>query len=210
MGEQKRKRLAATKLAEQLTATVERISTVIQKLATAASSHLGADCYLHAELGAELLRGSGFEAQLVVGYAAWRVGPGDGDVISHGPHTQGFLPAGAQQGLPYHAWLELHGVVIDLTTYQLQRKARELDAADGGQTSVMWCPDFLVLPRFDIRQHRQVANALRPGVAYYEARPELNTILKPASSLDPAHVFAARLLLANPDAQVFGPNNRQE
>lgn len=206
MGEARRKKLEATILARQVEMSVRRVSMVVRKLATAASAHLGNDCYVHAELGCVLLADLGIEASPVLGFAAWRVGEGDGDVISHAPHTQGFLPPGLQ-GFAYHAWLDCFGFVIDFTTYQLRRKARELDAADGGHTTVSWCPEYLLLSRNEIRTYKEVAAALHPGVAHYEARPELETVLGSQYALDPEDLQAARLLLANPGMIVFGPND---
>jgi hypothetical protein len=110
--------------------------------------------------------------------------------------------------LPYHAWLSHHLVVVDFTTYQLKRKAQQLDASDGGRTTVTWCPEFLLLPQKKIKTFKQVSAAMHPGVAYYEGRPELEAVLRPQFALDPEDVDMARLLLANPDLKVFGPNDR--
>lgn len=205
MGEAKRRKLEARTLRVQLENVVPQVSQALRKLATAASSHLGSDCYVHAELGRALLADLGVTAQRIVGYAAWRVGPGDGDVISHTREVQGYLPAGAQ-GLAYHAWLQASDFLIDFTTYQLQRKARELDAADGGRTQVDWCPDYLLLPKSELRAYRAVAEAPGPGVAYYESQPQLNQMMSAQFTLDPEDLAAARLILANPEATVAGPN----
>lgn len=185
-----------------------RVSAAIRKLAAATSSHFGRDCYLHAELGRVLLADLGFQSARIVGFAAWRVGKGNGDVISHTPYTEGHMPAAGVNALAYHAWLECFDLVVDFTTYQLRHKARMLDEMDGGHTSVSWCPKFLLLPKGTILSYKEVAAALRPGVAYYEARPELEATLKAQSALDPLDLHAARLLLANPHIRVFGPNNR--
>jgi hypothetical protein len=96
MGESKRKQQRQTVLLPELQVAVGQVASAIRRLALAASGYLGSDCHLHAEMGRLLLADLGFNATLVSGYAAWRVGPGDGDVISHTLHTQGFLPPGAQ------------------------------------------------------------------------------------------------------------------
>jgi len=209
MGEAKRRALQAAQLKEEharLREHVARVSIALRKLNIAASSHLGTDCYVHAEYGRILLQDLGSETRLRAGFAAWRVGTGDGDVISHSPNTQGYLPPGAQ-GFAYHAWLEGYECVIDFTTYQLREKARQLDAADGGRTNVEWCPDYLILPRREIRQYRQVAAALEAGVAYYEARQDITQLLKEQFTPDETDLQAARIILANPDIQVIGPND---
>ena len=182
-----------------------KISSAIIKLANAASSHLGADCYIHAAIGRELLSDFGIESRIAIGFAAWRVGQGDGDVISHHPSQQNYGPAGVQ-AFPYHAWLESGDVLIDFTTYQLHKKAADLDAADGGSTTVAWCPEYLVLPRSGIRSYKDVAQ-LDAGLAYYEEVPGLNEQMASKFIFDPRDAEAARLILASPGVQVYGPMN---
>jgi hypothetical protein len=184
---------------------VARVSNALRKLATAASSHLGSDCYLHMELGRVLLADLGVQADRALGFAAWRVGGDKSDVIAHVPFAQTHSPPGAK-AFPYHAWLFCQGYVIDFTTYQLRIKGKQLDAADGGHTSVIWCPDFLLLSIKAVRTYGQVVGGVHPGVAYYEVRSELNAMLESKSEPDPAAIRAARVLIANPDVVVFGPN----
>lgn len=162
------------RLERQLKTAAARVSFAVRKLASATSSQLGYDCVMHATLGRALLADLDFDAHRVVGYAAWRVGTGTGDVLSHFPAKRGYLPPGVE-GFPYHAWLLCHGFVVDFTTYQFNVKAQTLDAFDGGHTTVSWCPDYLLQPVNRIRGHADVAMALRPGVAYYEVRPELES-----------------------------------
>jgi hypothetical protein len=161
------------------------------------------------ELGRSLLADAGIDAVRAFGFAAWRVGPADGDVISHTPHSQGYATEG-HAALAYHAWLEYGGFVIDLTTYQLEVKARQLDLADGGHTTVDWSPDFLLLPPDQIQTYRQVATAERAGAAYYEVRPELLAVFDSSVVLDPGDLETTRLLLANPDVAVCGPNDMSD
>ncbi|MBU9199831.1 hypothetical protein KTD31_00260 [Burkholderia multivorans] len=209
MGEAKRKREQAKQLEarkEALTAAAASVSHAIRRLAEAASAHIGSDCYLHAGLGRVLLADLGFEFQIRVGFAAWRLGPGDGDVISHTPHTQGYLPAGAL-GFAYHAWLTAGDWLLDFTTYQLARKAQALDAADGGHTTVEWCPDYLLTSTHSIRNYRQVAQASKSGVFYYEASAALAQRMAETSTLDADDIETARVIMRNPEMRVMGPNS---
>lgn len=185
-----------------LRSAVERVSVALRKLATAASSHLGSDCWLHAELGRQLLADLGYETKCVAGYAAWRVGENSGDVIAHTNQVQGHLPPG-QMGLAHHAWLEYADLIIDFTTYQLRQKARELDALDGGLTVVDWCPEYLMIRRRELHTYEAVA-ALHTGMAYYEPQMGLESLLSSQFNLDATDLAAARLILANPEIKVIG------
>lgn len=206
MGEAKRNKIRAAEAMPQLEAAAPRVAAVLRKLASAASAQLGSDCYLHADLGQLLLADLGIQSRPVVGFAAWRVGSGDGDVIGHTPHTPGYLPAEGQ-GFAYHSWLEIGDLILDFTTYQFRKKAADLDAADGGRTSVSWCPDYLLLPKTDVRTYKDVAQAPDAGAAHYEARLGLDVIVRPMFNLDPEDVATARWLLDHPAVNVFGPNN---
>lgn len=207
VSESKRRQRETGRIGEPLRAAAARISAALRKYATAASAHLGNDCHVHAELGRVLLEDLGFKARAVLGFAAWRVGEGPDDVIGHIPCLKGHLPAGAQ-GFAYHAWLECGGWLVDFTTYQLRTKAQALDEADGGRTNVTWCPEFLCVTREELRSHRDLIVARRGGLAYYEARPELERVLRSQFQLDPTDLYAVRLLLlANPEVTVLGPND---
>ena len=196
--------------APNLESATAKVSNTLRKLATAASSQFGADCYLHTRLGQALLADLGIQTNLVAGYAAWRVGEGDGDVLSHIPNLQSYLPSGTQ-GFAYHAWLESDRTTIDLTTYQLPLKAQQLDAADGGKTSVIWHPNVLMLKPKDIRSYRDVAQSPHAGVAFYKRDPAVEKILADTQQpLDAEDLHVARWLLSNPDTNVFGPNDRQQ
>ena len=140
------------------------ISSALRRLATAASGNLGSDCYIHAAIVQALLARLGVTAKLVAGYAAWRVGNGDGDVILHAqlPH----MPP--QPGaVAYHVWLEVENHLIDFTTFQLKTKALQMDKLDGGTTTVTWCPDYLDVPIKSISPLRAVIQ-LRAGMYYYK------------------------------------------
>ena len=208
MGEARRKRAMAEQLAEQreaLDSAVKQVTHALRRLAEAASSHLGSDCYLHAELGRVLLGDLGFNFDIRAGAAAWRIGSGDGDVISHVPQQGGYLPPGAR-GLAYHAWLEAGDWLVDTTTYQLRKKAADLDEADGGHTNVEWCPEYLLLKRSEVRTHRQVAKAPNAGVVYYESSRHLAELMADGFTLDADDVAAVRLIMRNPEMRVMGPN----
>ncbi|KVP40056.1 hypothetical protein WJ87_07695 [Burkholderia ubonensis] len=185
---------------------VRQVSHALRRLAEAASASLGADCYTHAELGRVLLADLGFTFETQVGFAAWRVGRGDSDVLSHVPNVQAYLPPGAGMGFAYHAWLEGNEWLVDFTTYQFRRKGQELDAADGGHTRVDWCPDYLLLSRHELRSYKEVAQAPGPGLAFYESNADLTSRMASSYSLDAEDVATARLILSNPDMMVLGPN----
>ena len=203
-----KERLAATSL--NLESAAAKVSNALRLLATAASSQLGADCYLHTLLGQALLADLGIQTNLVAGYAAWRVGDGDGDVLSHMPNLQSHLPSGTQ-GFAYHSWLECGRTIVDLTTYQFTIKAQQLDAADGGKTSVIWHPNVLMLKPEEIRSYREVAQSPHAGVAFYKREPAVEKLLAETQEpLDAEDLHVARWLLSNPDTNVFGPNDRQQ
>lgn len=168
MGDAKRRQAQNAAQRDKLSLAVAQVSSALRRLATAASSNLGGDCYLHAELGKVLL---------------------------------------ADLGFPFHAWLESGDWLVDLTTYQFEKKCRELDAADGGHTQLNWRPDYLLLQRKDLKSYKEVARAPDGPLAYYEERPELEATLRKDAVLDPSDVAAARLLLTNPELSVLGPND---
>ena len=120
MGESKRRAAEREQLNEAISQVdIPRLAAAIRKLATAASGHIGSDCYAHAAIAQVILAKLGVEARLVAGYAAWRVGDGDGDVILHAP-----APGMVEQpgGVPYHMWLEIEDHLLDLTTYCVRRR----------------------------------------------------------------------------------------
>jgi len=183
----------------------ERISISIQKLARAASGNHGSDCFLHAALAQRALKElHGIQTKLVIGFASWRVGNGDGDVITHAP-----IPGIAYQGenaLPYHAWLIDDDYLIDFSTYQLRDKAAKLDALDGGVTQVDWCPDYLIVKHKKSSSLKNVAQ-LNVGLFYYERYPKLEIQIKSESNvLDEDDWRNFMLIYENPDVVVLGPN----
>lgn len=185
-------------------AIIPRVASAIRRLATAASSHFGADCYIHATIGQAILHRLGVESVLVAGTAAWRVGNGDGDVIMHAP-SAGMIPQPG--GLAYHVLLEIGTRILDLTTYTISNKCRQLDALDGGYTNIEWCPEYLFIEKSSISSMRDVT-MLGAGLYYYRRDITIEKrVVGEAPDLDPDDVDAAWLLCQNQDLQVFGPND---
>lgn len=61
------------------------LASAFRRLTTASSAQLGGDCFLHAVLARDYLQLKGVGSTVVVGYAGWRTGDGDNDVIMHYP-----------------------------------------------------------------------------------------------------------------------------
>lgn len=189
---------------------IERLAGALKKLTTSASSNVGADCMLQAQLAQRLLQEAGIEAKLVVGESAWRVGPGDGDVITHSPQIGGYAPAGAK-ALAYHAWLEMGSTILDFTTHTLSSKAESLDAMDGGRTTVAWCPSYLVMPKGDTLPLKDVVQAPQAGVACYQELPGLYEAMVEqglCKEVDQDDLRVLRLIFGNPEMVVIGPNDQ--
>lgn len=181
-----------------------RISSALRRLAIAASGNLGSDCYIHAAIAQTMLARLGVSSKLVAGYAAWRVGNGDGDVILHAP-----LPNMPSQpgSVAYHMWLEVGNHLIDFTTYQLRYKALQMDKLDGGRTNVTWCPDYLAVPIKSISPLHAVIQ-LRAGKFFYKQdRAIENVIISAAQPLDGNDINTAWMLFHNQELRIFGPNN---
>lgn len=205
MGEAKRRHQAKKQLKEALDrADLPRLSAALQKLTTAASGNHGADCYIHAAIAQRILSDLGVETQIVAGYAAWRVGNGDSDVIQHAP-SPGMIPQPG--GVPYHVWLETGDFILDFTTYALVKKAAQLDKLDGGHTTVSWHPDYLLASKHSISSIRDVTQK-NAGMYYYERVAELErTIIETAPELDQDDLDTAWILYKNPEIKVLGPND---
>lgn len=187
-----------------------QLANALQKLTEGASPAVGADCILHAKLAQALLCEHGVETTIAVGEAAWRTGPGDADVITHSPQMSGyvFVPG---RPLPLHVWLTTEqGDILDFTTHSLKVKAQQLDASDGGKTSVEWCPPYLLAtPRWSTLN--EVIQAQGSGVFHYHEFPGLLKKLNEhgigVGDADPTDLAILRYLFKNQDVQVVGPNN---
>lgn len=146
MGQAKLKKLQLEKARVQSRQIDHKLlARAVRQVVGSSTGFHGADCLLYAIIGARALRELGIPAEPVAGSAVWRVGPGDSDVISHAREVSGavFAQAGVPQAMQFHAWVEAPGQLIDFSTHTLHEKAAQLDAADGGQTSVNWAPDFI-------------------------------------------------------------------
>ncbi|MYM92681.1 hypothetical protein [Duganella vulcania] len=187
-----------------------QVASAVRRLFTAAGANLGVDCLDHAMRAVALFKSAGFSAEVKIGYAAWRVGPGDGDMIVHAP-MPGMVPQGPNAH-PFHAWVELSdsNEVFDPTLYQLPRKARALDMLDGGSTTVAWAPDYLVTQYAQVKSLRTVTNE-DVGMFYYQHVPALQAaIMARTQQLDAEEMEVLELVFSNPALHVVGPNNAKE
>lgn len=219
MGEAKRKKEMAAALPPTIPVIdrdkfIQALGMVIQAI----TDFSGADCTLYAMIGAEALKAKGFAAVPAAGSAAWRVGRGDGDMISHAPEAIGqiFVPAGAVKAGMFHAWIEArHGAdvfVIDATTAQLRQKAASLDELDGGTTSVEFSPDYLWISLRDATRmsFSAVTQSFDAGVYAYLRKPEIEPVVFSAESKEnlDSYVFATlqcyEMLCQNQTVQVVG------
>lgn len=181
MGDAARRKKERERLAQEAKAKVAGIcakvdlsaaAKAVRQVVSALTDYGTADCLLYVHVASELLDELGLSVSTCAGFAAWRVGPGEGDVISYWPHssTKGaYAPDGAgEKALMFHAWLDVDGLIVDFSTWTLNEQAKMLDEADGGHTDVQWAPDFVVTPpppkELDIDL---VAQAPWPGVFAY-------------------------------------------
>lgn len=182
-----------------------RVASAVTRLCRATSGELGRDCLTQAVLAAGLLDRLSVSSEVRVGYAAWRVGDGDGDVVSHIPNPA-YKPRNPREVM-YHAWLEVGNQVFDVTTDQLTEKARALDALDGGTTEVQWTPPFLLIPFGKVSSYQEVAQGLK-GLAFYKADENLKAMVldgyQPPDAQDFANLW---MVYQSPDANVIGPNH---
>lgn len=185
MGEAKRKKAAALATPPKARPSSEEMAALakaIRQVVGATTSFHGADCIAYALVGAEVLRRMGFSAKAVAGSAAWRVGPGEGDVLSHAVEfhhqsTGAFAPNHQSKAGMFHAFIECGSDFVDFTTYSFHEKARQLDAADGGKTDVRWAPEFLWIERKTCSSLNAVANGFSEGVFCYMRKPAVEAIV---------------------------------
>jgi hypothetical protein len=203
MGEAKRR--AAAK-ANEPQCDFAAVAKAVCRFFAACSDAQGVDCYGYAVHGQRLLARLGVSADIAVGYAAWRVGNADHNVVAHHPHpnTSGVTLGGAA-AMTYHAWLMVEGRILDLTTHQLRRKAAMLDASDGYRTVVEWCPDYLLADSCRVASFEQVVRG-RAGLFHYERVPALEALAR-ATALPPDEedMAVVWLIYQNPESAFVGP-----
>ena len=207
MGEAKRRQIERKKMDEAIgKVDFGRVASAVQRLTRAASANYGSDCTLQSMLAQSILTRLGVKSDICVGFVAWRVGDGDGDVISHLP-VPGYEPSNPRE-LPFHTWLTVGNNIFDVTT-DMEEKAARLDALDGGKTTVDWTPPYLLLPYDQVATYKDVAQK-QAGLAYYERDAKLERLVLSeanSTSLDPDDVDRVWLLYENPDIKTFGPND---
>lgn len=204
MGQARQRVLAAQASCDAIAhIDLARVAGAVQRLCQAASTTLGADCLLQAQLAQAVLARLGVRADLRIGYAAWRVGSGPSDVLSHFP-TPGATVESANHVF-FHAWLQIGEHVLDVTTNLFPQKARMLDAADGGQTTVEWHPDFLWLPLSACTSLEAVTAGYRAGAVTYVRRAPLEIeILRRFPAADGHECELAWLAYQARDAVIIG------
>jgi hypothetical protein len=224
VGEAKRRQIAGLSNGEPPSIVRPVLASAIRQVMVAVTDQQGADCIIYALTGAETLRRLGLPAKAVAGSAAWRLGPGAGDVMSHAPELGGaaFLPTGlptANRGVNdslragmFHAWIECGRDVIDFTTHQLAAKAKALDEADGGHTRVEWAPEYLWAPQNEVQSLVRVQNGDHAGAFGYLRKPAIEAKVLAPGAFDAdavASVVAGvltvyRSKLAGNEIQVLG------
>lgn len=188
---------------------VDRVAKAVSTCTASMSPRLGSDCILHARFAQFLLAQNGIRSQLRVGEAAWRVGPGDSDMIVHSYRVGGSSPAG-ESAQPIHAWLEVAGKIFDCTTHSIRVKARLLDQSDGGKTTVEWAPPYLFIDHGETMTLEAVTASMHSGVAFYQAVPEFQAQVQKMidrNPLDEEDLLVLRMVYSNPHAVLVGPND---
>jgi hypothetical protein len=198
--------------------------TALRLVGEAISNWSGADCVLYAMVGAGTLNRLGMTTRPAAGSAAWRVGPGDGDMISHASEANGpkFAPVGAARAENFHAWIEsedgVESFLIDPTTWQLHNKARLLDSLDGGTTQVQFAPELLWVPldKATKNSFSTVQMSYDVGVYFYLKKPEIEKLVfNDRSDKDTAYYVEAVLkcytkLLIGEQIQVVGVGSGED
>jgi hypothetical protein len=207
MGEAKRKRAAREAAVQGLSEIdIARVAAAVRWLFSAED---GTDCVGYAMYGAHLLQLLGVAADVAVGYSAWRVGDGPLDVIAYHPD---YNPQTYKQ-LVFHAWIQAGSKVIDFTTHDLSRKRSILDLSKPRlkpfkDTTVTWCPDYLVAEKHEIVDVLRVKRGAHPPLFYYERLPIIEARFR--AEVAPPKPDALSMLwtiYSNPDVMMFGPSN---
>jgi len=125
------------------------------------------ECMPIAQHGALGLRELGYcDARTVKGYAAWRVGRGDGDVLGHHPET--INRSSEDEGELFHMWCEVGSVIVDLSTGNLRLLAMDQDARDGQHTTFEWDnPVALIASWLKVKPYATVRDSYQVGVVHY-------------------------------------------
>lgn len=199
----------------------EAFAQAVRRTVSAVTDAAGGDCVLYARIAAGVLEQLGIPARAMAGSAAWRVGGGDSDVLSHARELAGagmHVPLSGRDGteLPaamFHAWalIEAHPpVIVDCSTWSLVDKARALDAADGGKTSVQWSPACLFARADQVVSLHEVRQAHHAGAFFYARHADIEQMLgleRPDAGLDravAAALVAYRTLAAGQRVRLIG------
>jgi hypothetical protein len=159
---------------------LEKLAQAVRQVLRAVTDAHTSDCLLYAHVGVAVLEGLGIEgAKAVAGSAVWRLGPGDGDVMAHAfeLHHPMYAVKLSNPALPFHAWIELPGHILDFTTWTLRDKARMLDQLDGGTTTVEWAPDVLLAPNEEVMSVDEARMAEAAGAFAYVRHTEIEEIV---------------------------------
>jgi len=82
MGEAKQKKAAREAALKSLEkCDIASVASALRRYLSACSPSMGADCYTYTALGQHLLSRLDVPADIAVGYAAWRVGNADHEVV---------------------------------------------------------------------------------------------------------------------------------
>lgn len=182
----------------------ERVAKAVAQLCAASSANLGVDCYLHAHFAQVILKRLGVESELCIGEAAWRVGPGYNDVLSH--LFSGF-GHGPQVG--FHCWLLVDGKIFDPTTYQIPMKIDELDAMDGLKTNVQFAPNFILDDAIAmVADWNKFLGILKAGTSYYKRLEDVEAKIKAGFTPDKEDEETAWMVYNMDASLVVGPNHQ--
>ena len=192
---------------DRLEDPVRRVSTAVRKLTKVVRNFpLTQGCYIFAYVGQALLKRFHIDAEIHLGYAGWRLGPNSDDAVLHYPSHHTTAIQGSKLWFAYHAWLCFEGSIVDLTTFQLRMKAKELDGVEGVHTTVTWCPGYLVLPLTSVLTLSEFRNSTTPGAAYYARRPQIESFVKETEKIDRELIQIGNLLLSRPKTPILTPH----
>lgn len=130
------------------------------------------NCILVAHTLSYILTEVGIKNNVCLGFAVWSVGQDKNDIITHLPNSM--TQIGQEGGMVIHAWVEVgeDRKIIDFTTYQLKKKGKLLEVADGLKTNVKWCPDYLVTTQDKLKSLDQIKHSKYAGNYGYQRVPK--------------------------------------